>query len=117
MELEKFVYITTIDQNMSAKYYLRKNICSDCKRYTEIPIGISSTGWRFLFYKDDHHKTVDDWTKEFVEPSKIFDEYGNEISFTDFIDFIRSKRQSQSLSKEPEVTTDGEYDYQDVYWS
>ncbi len=97
---------------MSEKYYLRKNICMCCKRYDQFLIGISSIGWRFSFCIDDVHKNADDWTKEFVEPNKIFDGYDRELKFSDFINFIRSKRNQQSLSHlMSTITTDGEYDY------
>lgn len=102
-------------RDMTTQYFLRTNICPLCKRSDETTIGIGAIGWRFLFYKDENHKTIDDWIKEFVEPNKIFDEYGNETSFESFINYIKSKRHLATLAdKDPYVETDGEYDYEDL---
>lgn len=87
---------------MGTNYYMRKNICPNCGRYDELHIGKSSIGWQFTFqgYERDELKEIGidipiksfaDWRK-ILKKEKIFDEYGREILYKDFIKLVESKR-------------------------
>jgi len=81
---------------MGTNYYHRTDICECCNRYKERHIGKSSMGWQFSFqgYNKDYPEitSFEDWKKELQADGKIFDEYGRESSFKDFVEFVESKR-------------------------
>ena len=84
---------------MGTNYYHRFNICDHCGRYDERHIGKASGGWTFSF--QGYHATEDwrgihsleDWKDLFSDPTtKIFDEYGDEISVLDFLAIVANHR-------------------------
>ena len=86
---------------MSTNYYHRYNICDLCERYDERHIGKSSGGWQFSFraYQNENLNLViiswNDWKSVLVK-GKIFDEYGTEISYDDFIAKVESSKGKQN---------------------
>ena len=69
---------------MSTSYYHRTNICDCCNRYEERHIGDSSVGWEFQFQAYEEIRSWKDWKKE-LRVGRIFDEYGREMSYYDFV--------------------------------
>jgi hypothetical protein len=78
---------------MGTNYYARYNECKCCNRYDEIHIGKSSAGWTFTFHATDDIKSFKDWAL-FLQNSgvKIFDEYGDEKSFSQFLQLVDGKK-------------------------
>ena len=83
---------------MGTNYFHRTNICESCNRYKEVHIGKSSGGWEFSFqgYIDTEHlpriKSFEDWKKELQTGNKIFDEYGREYSYEEFVKLVEDKK-------------------------
>jgi hypothetical protein len=79
---------------MGTNYYHRTDICESCNRFDERHIGKSSGGWQFSFQGyDDIQPNIlsfEDWKRELQE-GKIFTEYGEEISFENFVELVESK--------------------------
>ncbi len=98
---------------MSTNYYHRTNICEHCNRYEEKHIGKSSGGWEFSFqgYDAEHRRPVimsfENWKREFQADGKIFNEYGEEISFDDFVKLVEDK-QGGTFNNRPNLN---HYDY------
>ena len=92
---------------MGTNFYFRKQIghqCEHCGRadkYEELHVGKSSHGWKFAF--DTWHgefKSFKAWkTLMETNPGKIFDEYGDCISLTDFIEKVESKQGGKGLKE------------------
>jgi hypothetical protein len=82
---------------MGTNYYLATKICECCNRSDkEYHIGKSSWGWSFTFqgYKYDGLTSWERW-KDHLQRSiddkcKIVDEYGEYISFEDFVQMIET---------------------------
>jgi hypothetical protein len=75
---------------MGTNYYVVENVCECCKRYDEkYHIGKKSYGWAFSFrgYKYDGLTTWQRW-KEYLADKIIYDEYGERISFDQFVELI-----------------------------
>lgn len=91
---------------MGTNYYVPLDPCKHCGRADEkIHLGKSSYGWKFHFrgYRDTYQpdiKSVNDW-KDFLAGKQIFDEYGKEISHTDFWQFVEGKQQGRSNLEDP----------------
>lgn len=86
---------------MSTNYYHRYSICECCNRYDEKHIGKYSMGWQFSFraYQNlDASVLVGSWNdwKLVLTMGKIFDEYGNEISYDDFVAKVESSKGKQN---------------------
>ncbi len=82
---------------MGTNYYHRTNICEKCNRYKEKHIGKSSGGWQFSFQGYREHNipkiaSFRDWKRELQADGKIFDEYGEEMSFEDFVKMVENKQ-------------------------
>ena len=85
---------------MGTNYYQRTDICKCCNRYKERHIGKSSCGWQFSFqgymgYEDNPKiQSFKDWIREIKADihSKIFDEYGRELSLDEFIKLVEDKK-------------------------
>ena len=83
---------------MGTNYYHRTDICETCKRYKEQHIGLNSAGWEFSFQgylAEKHQPTImsfEDWKRELKADGKIFDEYGKEIFFKDFVKMVEDKK-------------------------
>ena len=82
---------------MGTNYYQRTEICECCGRYDEKHIGKSSAGWQFSFrgYNAEEHRpailSFKDWKRE-LKNGKIFDEYGREMPYEDFLAFVEEKK-------------------------
>lgn len=77
---------------MGTNYYVREKECKQCGRHEEIHLGKNSYGWEFSFqynggqfYKNINEMQV--WLKE----KRIYDEYGDKVSYKDFWDMVKSK--------------------------
>lgn len=86
---------------MGTNYYHRTKICDHCDRYDKHHIGKSSWGWTFSFHGErdvdptfnvlgEIVASFEDW-KIRLKKGKIFDEYGEKISLTDFIEMVEEK--------------------------
>jgi hypothetical protein len=89
---------------MGTNYYHRTNICEHCNRYNEHHIGKSSGGWTFSFHGERNPESnslggvvisFSDW-KSRLRKGKIFDEYGDEISFNEFIELVEMKKDEKN---------------------
>ena len=85
---------------MSTNYYLVKNRPSVSE---PLHIGLSSAGWRFLFYKPslweigvpiNTYEQWRDYLKESTESGEyvIMNEYDELVSYDDFIKLVQSKQ-------------------------
>lgn len=75
---------------MGTNYYVVENACECCNRYDEkYHIGKKSYGWAFSFqgYKYDGLTSWQKW-KEYLADKTIRDEYGDTISFDEFVKLI-----------------------------
>ena len=96
---------------MGTNYYHQSDCCKHCKRSDKRHIGKSSKGWQFSFqgYKADKFpedgdikvsnleiKSYKDWlavlwkSLKIDKTGKIINEYGNEISFDDFVLMVKN---------------------------
>lgn len=86
---------------MGTNYYHRYNSCSECGRYNERHIGKNSAGWQFSFrgYNDDEGKPLvaswEDW-KNVLKIGRIFDKYGREWSYDDFVAKVEKTKGKQN---------------------
>lgn len=77
---------------MGTNYYVAKNLCECCNRYDEeYHIGKSSGGWAFSFqgYPAERLTSWKAW-KEFLKNQIIKDEYGDTMSYEDFVQMIET---------------------------
>ena len=77
---------------MGTNYYVIKDKCECCKRSTrEYHIGKSSFGWAFSFQGYPWNKLTS-WKawKEFLKDQTIEDEYGDPVSYEDFVKMVES---------------------------
>lgn len=90
---------------MGTNYYHRTNICEHCDRFDEHHIGKASAGWTFSFHGEREEITernplgeviasFDDW-KDRLSLGKIFDEYGTEVAFEEFVRMVERKKQEK----------------------
>lgn len=90
---------------MGTNYYTRINCCDKCERYDEIHIGKQSWGWAFCFaiHPDMEIVNACAW-KNFLMKNlfeqKIYDEYGNVISYDDFWSMVEANKNKYSGVKE-----------------
>lgn len=90
---------------MGTNYYQRTDICDCCNRYKEVHIGKSSAGWEFSFQgyigEENNPKIMsfEDWKRELQADGKIFTEYGEEVSFEDFVKLVEDKKEGQWREK------------------
>lgn len=106
--------------------------CGHCERerITEIHIGKSSGGWRFLFQGypsgifedgDDPVHSLADWVREFEKGDReIRDEYGDLITLEEFLEWVGAKHRlrdhSKALGSAAYLSTDS-HDFTDRYFS
>lgn len=87
---------------MGTNYYTVSNHCHHCKQYKrEEHIGKASYGWAFSFqgYSWLNLYTWKHW-KEYLKDKTIMDEYGDVISYEDFIEIVEvHKRPSDKLKQ------------------
>jgi hypothetical protein len=77
---------------MGTNYYVAKNKCDCCKRVDhEYHIGKSSYGWAFSFqgYKWNNLTSWKQW-KEFLKNQQIIDEYGDDVSYEEFVTMVET---------------------------
>lgn len=77
---------------MGTNYYVIKDKCECCKRSTrEYHIGKSSGGWAFSFQGYPWNKLTS-WKawKEFLKDQAIENEYGDPVSYEDFVKMVES---------------------------
>lgn len=77
---------------MGTNYYVATNHCECCNRYDEeYHIGKSSSGWAFTFqgYPADQLTGWKHW-KQFLKQHMIKDEYGDTISYEDFVTMVET---------------------------
>lgn len=83
---------------MGTNYYQRTDICECCGRYKQKHIGKSSAGWQFSFkgyvgYEDvPKIQSFEDWKRELQADGQIFTEYGEEVSYEDFVKLVKDKK-------------------------
>ena len=88
---------------MGTNYYQRTDICECCKRFKQRHIGKNSMGWQFSFqgysgFEDNPKiKSFEDWKRELQADGKIFDEYGRELTFEEFVELVE-KSQTEKLN-------------------
>jgi hypothetical protein len=79
---------------MGTNYYVVENVCECCNRYDEkYHIGKSSWGWAFSFqgYKYDGLTSWQKW-KEHLKDKKIYDEYGERITYDEFVKYVETEK-------------------------
>ena len=77
---------------MGTNYYVEKNRCDCCKRSDrEYHIGKSSWGWAFSFqgYRWNKLTSWKQW-KEFLKDQSIVDEYGELVSYEEFVNMVET---------------------------
>lgn len=89
---------------MGTNYYTVLNYCDHCGRGDKIHIGKSSMGWTFGFrgytslYDPDGPgiiiKSYQDWIT-YIGYKRIENEYGEQFTLNDFMDIVKSKKDSQ----------------------
>lgn len=85
---------------MGTNYYLHTDFCPRCgTAKTEIHLGKSSMGRKFLFHKHSFMKSIEQ-VKEVVKLGVIYNEYGEKLSSVDFFDFVESKQNESPHPKE-----------------
>ena len=81
---------------MGTNYYYIKDPCEHCGRGDErLHIGKSSYGWEFTFcgHKEEGIESLEDWKGVLMKaPGIIKDEYGRQVTLTDLLKLIESKR-------------------------
>jgi len=111
---------------MSTNYYLRRKICPSklkkikglvtekniydgtlkeaLEEFHEIHIGKSSAGWQFLFnhneekYYSKSYASINKFLQDAIKEGGHFvDEYGKEVSLTDFWEMVDSKKEGFDL--------------------
>lgn len=92
---------------MGTNYYVRVDVpvCEACNRPLdeldeELHIGKSSFGWHFSLHVIPEMKLINltSWAK-FVKDKKIFNEYGEDISYDDLISTIRDRKGASGSDK------------------
>ncbi len=93
---------------MGTNYYARYNICPTCKRPgISLHIGNESCGWAFSFHgivgteaEDSEIEPIaswEDWKILLKKPgTEIFNEYGDEMDYAEFIDSIDITEQGKN---------------------
>lgn len=77
---------------MGTNYYTIKNYCDCCKRFDKDHIGKSSAGWTFSFQSAYNINDYDEWVENIKSAEKIVDEYGNELTVSEMIEIVESKK-------------------------
>lgn len=86
---------------MGTNYYVKFPPCPCCGHLNDEHIGKSSAGWTFSFHATDKIKSAKDWMLVLSQHNaKIYDEYGQEISFKAFyrmVELKKSEKQGHSV--------------------
>lgn len=102
---------------MGNNYYLHRDVCSLCKRGSDIlHIGKSSYGWLFSLHVEDPNpvdptpSTLEEWIKLLSDPQNVIkDEYDIEVSLEEFLKIIKD-RKSIPDPKPSFTTSNKDYD-------
>lgn len=86
---------------MGTNYYLKSKPCETCYHcQSELHIGKSSMGWKFLFKLHHHPLNIycyQDWLIHLKDIKKvIYNEYNEKIEFEQLLDLIEKKRNGKS---------------------
>ena len=86
---------------MGTNYFHRYNRCDHCGRYDERHIGKQSAGWQFSFraHTDSEMRLIiGSWNcwKMALTTGSIFDEYGKEWSYADFVAKVEATKDGLS---------------------
>lgn len=86
---------------MGTNYYLKSKPCETCGHcQTELHIGKSSMGWKFLFrayFSPINITSFDEWLIELSNPQKIiYNEYNEKIELLELLELIESKAKGKS---------------------
>lgn len=85
---------------MGTNYYLRTDFCVCCGHpKTEIHLGKSSGGWKFLFHKHKFAKNVEEM-KDLTKTGVIYNEYDDLVSYIEFWDMVETKQKEPFRNKE-----------------
>lgn len=84
---------------MGTNYYATLNACECCKRSDQIHLGKSSGGWKFSFQGSEAVRDFDAWCALVRAASRIYDEYGCDMSAEQMIAHARDWQQGQSHSR------------------
>jgi hypothetical protein len=78
---------------MGTNYYAKINVCKVCKHEDKIHLGKSSCGWSILlqFNFGEYYKTWPEM-KKWLKGKPIYDEYGGEVSYKDFVRMVESRK-------------------------
>ena len=100
---------------MGTNYYLRHEECECCKRHSDLHIGKSSMGWKFLLhgYRYDwdlpakfnlkHLQDFNAW-QTLMKQYPIYNEYGDKVDYQDLINLIEEKQgEGRSHVTNPDV--------------
>ena len=108
---------------MGTNYYAKINVCEHCGREeNKIHLGKSSYGWQFSFQynEGEYYKNYDEmiyWLRD----KRIFDEYGDEITMSEFMDMVETKKKEKhNHAKEYPSSTEqviGGYSFSDCKFS
>jgi len=81
---------------MGTNYYIKKDYCDKCGRSNQEHIGKASEGWKFLFKLPQGMiiESIDDM-KAYITGKVISNEYGEEVSHSDFWEMVEEKQKSQ----------------------
>ena len=75
-------------------------------------IGKSSCGWKFLFRYYNNYNTIED-VKNFIKLNKIFNEYGEEVTFEEFWENVESRQNDKMHTGKIYKNIDN-YDFLDI---
>jgi hypothetical protein len=79
-------------KKVGTHYFVHLDKCKKCGRYTEVHIGKSSGGCRFLFqFVPNRFEKIPDWM-EATADNDIYDEYEHKLTFTEFWTMIDIKQ-------------------------
>ncbi|MBD3004638.1 hypothetical protein [Streptomyces sp. 5-10] len=87
---------------MGTNYYVGlgpcPNACEHCSKSTRFHLGKSSVGWKFLHHADARWGPVDARTQwmTLAKSGPIKDEYGQEVTLDELLEWIRGKEGGQS---------------------
>ena len=104
---------------MGTNYCVSLNHCKCCNRSDKIHIGKDSYGWSFNFrgydgqygyIEDDDNRSLEvpkdfqlkSWKqwKEYLKDKPIIDEYGDSISYEDFVEMVETYKSPEFVSED-----------------
>jgi hypothetical protein len=103
---------------MGTNYYTKIKECKCCGRFEEIHLGKSSYGWKFCFNLngEKYYKNYEE-LKDFLKDKIIKNEYGEEVSFKEFINLIENKQSEKNSQTDYGATSINGYVFYDCEFS